>query len=61
MVRPLEIYNKRMHISEAFEDSLRNLRQERACIYHPINKSDESQEISVLINEDQGQNQTKAG
>ena len=35
-----------MHISEAFEDSLQNLRQERAYTYHPINESDESQEIS---------------
>ena len=39
-------YNNRMHISEAFEDSLQNLRQERAYTYHPINCSDESQEIS---------------
>ena len=39
-------YNKRMHISEAFEDSLQNLRQERAYTCHPINESDESQEIS---------------
>ena len=42
----LETYNKRMHISEAFEGSLQNLRQERAYTYHPINESDESQEIS---------------
>ena len=42
----LETYNNRMHISEAFEDSLQNLKQERAYTYHPNNKSDESQEIS---------------
>ena len=35
-----------MHISEAFEDSLQNLRQERAYTYHPVNESDESQGIS---------------
>ena len=39
-------YNKRIHISETFEDSLQNLRQERAYTYHPINDSDESHEIS---------------
>ena len=42
----LETYNKRIHISEAFKDSLQNLRQERAYTYHPINESDESQKIS---------------
>ena len=42
----LETYNKRMHISEAFEDSLQNLRQKRAYTCHPINESDESQESS---------------
>ena len=42
----LETYNKRMHISEAYEDSLQNLRQERAYTCHPINESDESREIS---------------
>ena len=42
----LETYNKRMHISEAFEDSLQNRRQERANTCHPVNESDESQEIS---------------
>ena len=62
----LETYNKRMHISEAFEDSLQNLRQDRAFTYHPINESDESQEISsddtiILMNPDRRQNQTKAG
>ena len=41
-----ETYNKRTHISEAFENSLQNLRQERTYTYHPINESDESQEIS---------------
>ena len=41
-----ETDNKRMHISEEFEDSLQNLRQERAYTYHPVNESDESQEIS---------------
>ena len=41
-----ETYNKYMHISEAFKDSLQNLRRERAYTYHPINESDESQEIS---------------
>ena len=38
----LETYNERAHISEAFEDSLQNLRQERAYTYDPINESDES-------------------
>ena len=41
----LETYNNRMHISEAFKDSLQN-QQEMAYTYHPINESDESQEIS---------------
>ena len=42
----LETYNKRMHVSEALEDSLQNLSQERTYTYHPINESDESQGIS---------------
>ena len=45
-IKLLETFNKRMHISEAFEDSLQNLRQETAYIYHPIDESNESQEIS---------------
>ena len=40
----LETYDKRMHISEAFENSLKG--QEKAYTYHSINESDESQEIS---------------
>ena len=46
----LETYNKRTHISETFEDySLQNLRKERTYTYHPINESDESQEIKVCF------------
>ena len=35
-----------MHISEAFEDSLQNLRQDGANTNHPFNESDGSQESS---------------
>ena len=41
----LEPYNKRMNISEVFEDTLRNLRQKRADINHPVNEPDESQKL----------------
>ena len=59
----VETYNKRMHISEAFEDSVQNLRQERADSNHPINESDKSQQSSddIITYQDQRQNQTKAG
>ena len=52
-----------MHISEAFDDFLRNLRQEMADTNHPINESDESQESAdgTIMHQDQSQNQTKAG
>ena len=45
----LETYNKPMHISEAFKDSLQNLKEERAYTYNSINGSDKSQEYRVPL------------
>ena len=45
----LETYNKRMHISETFEDSLQNLRQKRQALTIQITNLVNDKKLALLI------------